>query len=201
MIAKLKGEIDSVAADHAVIEVGGVGYLVFCPGPTLEELRPGAPATLLIETHVRDDHIHLYGFSDSLERDWFRLLQTVQGVGARVALGILSALGAATLAQAIAVQDKALMTQAPGVGAKLGARIVAELKDKVPSLIEVFGSAADGAAATLTGTAAADAVSALVNLGYRRADAFSAVTAAAREAGSGAAVETLIRGSLHELAQ
>ncbi|HJN04269.1 MAG TPA: Holliday junction branch migration protein RuvA [Alphaproteobacteria bacterium] len=201
MIAKLKGEIDSVAADHAVIEVGGVGYLVFCPGPTLEELRPGAPATLLIETHVREDHIHLYGFSDSLERDWFRLLQTVQGVGARVALGILSALGAATLAQAIAVQDKALMTQAPGVGAKLGARIVAELKDKVPSLIEVFGSAADGAAATLTGTAAADAVSALVNLGYRRADAFSAVTAAAREAGSGAAVETLIRGSLHELAQ
>ena len=201
MIAKLKGEIDSVAADHAVIEVGGVGSLVFCPGPTLEELRPGAPATLLIETHVREDHIHLCGFSDSLERDWFRLLQTVQGVGARVALGILSALGAATLAQAIAVQDKALMTQAPGVGAKLGARIVAELKDKVPSLIEVFGSAADGAAAALTGTAAADAVSALVNLGYRRADAFSAVTAAAREAGSGAAVETLIRGSLHELAQ
>ena len=199
MIAKLKGEIDSVAADHAVIEVGGVGYLVFCPGPTLEELRPGAPATLLIETHVREDHIHLYGFSDSLERDWFRLLQTVQGVGARVALGILSALGAATLAQAIAVQDKALMTQAPGVGAKLGARIVAELKDKVPSLIEVFGSAADGAAAALTGTAAADAVSALVNLGYGASEAMTAVAQCADRMGDGVGVEELIRAGLAEL--
>ncbi len=203
MIAKLKGQVDSVGASHVVLDVGGVGYLVFCPLPTIAELpAPGATATLLIDTHVREDHIHLYGFADTLERDWFRLLQTVQGVGARVALGILSALGPAQLAQAIAAQDKAPLTKASGVGGKLGARIVAELRDKVPALVEVLSAAgaADGVRTGLLGPMAEDAVSALVNLGYGRVDAFGAVSAAAQALGDNARVETLIRSSLRELA-
>lgn len=200
MIAKLKGRIDSVGAGQVVIDVGGVGYLVFCPAPTIADLpAPGGAATLLIDTHVREDHIHLYGFADSLERDWFRLLQTVQGVGARVALGILSALGPAQIAQAVAAQDKAPLTKASGVGAKLGARIVAELRDKFPALAAVQPAAGDGGRAGVMGPAAEDAVSALVNLGYGRADAFGAVSAAARSHGDNARVEALIRSGLREL--
>lgn len=208
MIAKLKGVVDSVGSDRAVLDVNGVGYLVFCPAGTLRDLPPpGGATTLLIDTHVREDHIHLYGFSDSLERDWFRLLQTVQGVGARVAIAILSVIGPAQLAEAIAAQDKAPVTQAPGVGAKLAQRIVAELKDKVPSLIEVLSSGApDGADGTrtargLVSDAAADAVSALVNLGYRRVEAFTAVAAVARDQAGDLEVEALIRSALRELAQ
>ncbi len=204
MIAKLRGTVDSLAEDHVVLDVAGVGYFVFCPSRTLAELAgPGGQATLLIETHMREDHIHLYGFADPLDRDWFRLLQTVQGVGARVALAILSVLGASALAEGIAAQDKSSLTQAPGVGAKLAARIVAELKDKVPSLAALLsaGSAVERAGASLLGTTAQDAVSALVNLGYRRAEAYSAVAAAAREHGPGSAVEDLIRTGLKELAE
>ncbi len=204
MIAKLKGLVDSIGGNEVVIDCGGVGYLVFCPARTLEQLSaPGSPATLLIETHIREDHIHLYGFSDSQERDWFRLLQTVQGVGAKVAIGILSVLGPNQLAQAVAAQDKAAVSQAPGVGPKLAARMVLELRDKVPALIEVF--AADGKsgrdAAPVEAGATEDAVSALVNLGYRRVDAYGAVATAARDAGSDVEVEALIRIGLKELAQ
>lgn len=203
MIAKLRGTVDSLAEDHVVLDVGGVGYLVYCPSRTLAELAgPGGQATLLIETHMREDHIHLYGFADPLDRDWFRLLQTVQGVGARVALAILSVLGAGAMAEAIAAQDKAPLTQAPGVGAKLATRIVAELKDKVPSLAALLsaGSAVERAGAALLGATAQDAVSALVNLGYRRAEAFGAVAAAAREHGPNISLEDLIRTGLKELA-
>ncbi len=208
MIAKLKGVVDSVGPDRVVLDVNGVGYLIFCPARTLSDLPPpGGAATLLIDTHVREDHIHLYGFSDSLEREWFRLLQTVQGVGARVAIGILSVLGPAQLAEAIAAQDKAVITQAPGVGAKVGQRIVTELKDKVPSLIEVLTAGAPHdadqtrTARGLMSDAAADAVSALVNLGYRRVEAFTAVAAVARGEDGDLQVEALIRSALRELAQ
>ena len=208
MIAKLKGVVDSVGSDRAVLDVNGVGYLLFCPAGTLRDLPPpGGAATLLVDTHVREDHIHLYGFSDSLERDWFRLLQTVQGVGARVAIAILSVIGPAQLAEAIAAQDKAPVTQAPGVGAKLAQRIVAELKDKVPALIA--GLSADAPAGTdgirtaraLVSDAAVDAVSALVNLGYRRVEAFTAVAAVALDEPGDLEVEVLIRSALRELAQ
>ena len=204
MIAKLRGAVDSLAEDHVVLDVGGVGYLVYCPARTLAELPgPGAQAVLMIDTHVREDHIHLYGFADPLDRDWFRLLQTVQGVGARVALGILSVLGPCSLAEAVAAQDKAPLIQAPGVGAKLAARIVAELKDKVPSLVALLsaGSPVERAGAALLGASAEDAVSALVNLGYRRAEAYGAVASAARNRGPGTTVEELIRTGLKELAQ
>jgi len=208
MIAKLKGIVDSVGDGHVVIDVNGVGYLAFCPARTLRDLPPrGGAATLLIDTHVREDHIHLYGFSDSLERDWFRLLQSVQGVGAKVAIAILSVLGPAQLAEAVAAQDKAPVTEAPGVGEKLAQRIVSELKDKVPSLVEVLsaGAPAEGGdtatARGLMSDAAADAVSALVNLGYRRVEAFTAVAAVAKNKKDNPDVQALIRGALRELAQ
>ncbi len=132
MIAKLTGLIDSTDGEGAVLDVGGVGYLVFCSARTLARLPArGMPASLLIETHVREDHIHLYGFADAGERDWFRLLTTVQGVGARLALAVLSVLGPDDLARAIAAADRASLARAPGVGPKLAGRIAAELKDKV----------------------------------------------------------------------
>src|SRR4029077_13539959 len=166
----------------AVIDVGGVGYLAFCSTRTLGLLSPpGGPARLLIETHVREDHIHLYGFIDIAERDWFRLLTTVQGVGARLALAILSAVAPEALTLAILAQDKAALARAEGVGPKLAARIVNELRDKVGGLAAAapLPSAGTGAPLAEQG-AAADAVSALVNLGYRRAEAFGAVAAAVR---------------------
>jgi Holliday junction DNA helicase RuvA len=203
MIAKLAGILDSVAPDGAVIDVGGVGYLAFCSTRTLAGLPPpGGAARLLVETHVREDHIHLYGFIDAAERDWFRLLTTVQGVGARLALAILSAVPPETLTLAILAQDKAALARADGVGPKLAARIVNELRDKVGGL--AIAAQAVPAAASLPAAeagAAADAVSALVNLGYRRAEAFGAVAAASRRLGEGAAIDTLIRAGLQELAQ
>jgi holliday junction DNA helicase RuvA len=197
MIAKLTGLVDSTSGEGAVIDVNGVGYLVFCSARTLARLpAKGIPAALLIETHVREDHIHLYGFADAGERDWFRLLTTVQGVGAKLALALLGVQGPEDLARAIAAQDKASLTRAPGVGPKLAGRIVSELKDKVS------GIALGPAAATLPdGGAEADAVSALVNLGYRRAEAFAAIAAALHRLGSGAAVDALIRAGLKELSQ
>lgn len=207
MIAKLRGVVDAIGEAHAVIDVNGIGYLVFCGARTLRDLpAPGSPVTLLIDTHVREDHIHLYGFSESLEREWFRLLLTVQGVGAKVSLAILSALTPAALAEAVTAQDKAPVTRANGVGPKLAQRVVLELKDKMPALLDIVSAGSPAGAAPARGTAgllsgvAADAVSALVNLGYARVDAFAAV-AAVNKAKAGQGVQDLIRGALRELAQ
>jgi holliday junction DNA helicase RuvA len=202
MIAKLTGILDHIGPDGAVVDVGGVGYLCFCSTRSLGQLPPpGGAARLLIETHVREDHIHLYGFIDAAERDWFRLLTTVQGVGARLALAILSAVGPNDLTLAIVSQDKATLARADGVGPKLAARIVNELRDKVGGLaLAATNSAAPAAAVTDAGPTG-DAVSALVNLGYRRAEAFGAVAAATRRLGDGAQVDALIRAGLQELAQ
>jgi len=203
MIAKLAGILDQVSADAAIVDVGGVGYLVFCSTRTLGRLPPpGAPVKLLVETHVREDHIHLYGFADAAERDWFRLLTTVQGVGARLALSVLSALGPEQLGLAIVAQDRGLLAQADGVGPRLAARIVNELRDKAGSLALAPSAVmtAPAAGARPGEDAAADAVSALVNLGYRRAEAYGAVAAAAQRLGAAAAPEALIRAGLQELA-
>jgi holliday junction DNA helicase RuvA len=197
MIAKLTGLVDSATGEGAVINVNGVGYLVFCSPRTLARLpAKGAPASLLIETHVREDHIHLYGFADLAERDWFRLLTTVQGVGAKLALAVLGVLGPDDLARSIAAGDKASLSRAPGVGPKLAGRIAAELKDKVGSI--AIGPAL---AALPEQGAEADAVSALVNLGYRRAEAYQAVATATRRLGVEAPVDQLIRAGLQELSQ
>ena len=201
MIAKLAGLVDQVGSDSAVIDVGGVGYLAFCSTRTIGNLPPaGAPVTLLIETHVREDHIHLYGFGDPAECDWFRRLTTVQGVGARLALAILSVISPEELGLAILAQDKVALTRADGVGPRLATRIVNELRDKLDSI------AAAVSPTTLIGPTRdqesgpnADAVSALVNLGYRRAEAFGAVTTAARRLGGAADAAELIRGGLQEL--
>jgi len=197
MIAKLTGLLDSAGGDSAVVDVGGVGYLVFCSSRTLGRLpTKGGPVSLLVETHVREDHIHLYGFADVAEREWFRLLTTVQGVGARLGLAILGALSTDDLARAIASADKVSLSRASGVGPKLALRIAVELKDKV-------GALALGPASAILpeSRAAADAVSALVNLGYRRAEAFDAVATATRRLGGAAAVDALIRAGLQELSQ
>ena len=203
MIGKLTGLVDSSGEDWVILDVGGVGYLLFCSGRTLARLgAAGEPARLWVETHVREDHIHLYGFVDQAERDWYRLLSTVQGVGARMALAILSVLPPEDLVRAIASQDKAALTRANGVGPKLGQRIVTELKDKVGA-IEWGGDRIVLAEAGLPEGAPRqppdDAVSALVNLGYRRTEAFGAVAKAARELGPEATLEGLIREGLKDL--
>jgi holliday junction DNA helicase RuvA len=201
MIAKLSGVVDQVGPEAVVIDVNGVGYLAFCSTRTIDRLPPaGSTARLLIETHVREDHIHLYGFFDAAERDWFRRLTMVQGVGARLALAILSALAPEQLGLAILAQDRVALARAEGVGPKLAARIVNELRDKIA------GNAAVAAmpSAIIVPEAAgpvADAVSALVNLGYRRAEAFGAVAVAARRLGGAAEAAELIRAGLQELAQ
>ena len=202
MIASLAGLLDQVAADGAVVDVNGVGYLAFCSTRTLGRLPPaGTPVRLLIETHVREDHIHLYGFVDAAERDWFRLLTTVQGVGARLALAVLSVMGPEELGLAILAQDRASLARAEGVGPRLAARIVNELRDKVGGLA-VTPATAEAAPANGGATGpASDALSALVNLGYRRSEAFAAVAAASRRLGDGAATDALIRAGLQELAQ
>jgi Holliday junction DNA helicase RuvA len=202
MIAKLSGILDHIGPEGAVIDVGGVGYLCFCSNRTFGRLpQSGGAASLLIETHVREDHIHLYGFIDAAERDWFRLLTTVQGVGARVALAILSAVAPGDLTLAIVAQDRAMLARADGVGPKLAARIVNELRDKVGGLALAATNAAAPAPATNEPGVTGDAVSALVNLGYRRAEAFGAVAAASRRLGGDAKVDALIRAGLQELAQ
>ncbi len=203
MIAKLKGVLDSLGPDWAVLDVGGVGYLVFASRRTLAALpRIGEPAALVIETHVREDHIHLYGFASARERDMFRLLTAVSGVGAKVALAILSVLDADTLETAIAAGDKAAVARAQGVGPKLAQRIVSELRDKVagvafrPPGASLPGTATGG---TSEGGAAEDAVSALVHLGYGRAEAFTAVMRAAGTLAPESPVADLIRAGLKEL--
>lgn len=203
MIAKLTGRLDFVGRDHVVIDVGGVGYLVRCPARTLAALpAAGETVSISVETLVREDAIDLYGFVDPAERDWFRLLMTVQGVGAKVALALLSALNAADLAAAIAAEDKTMLTRADGVGPKLATRLAMELKDKVGTMTlgRALASAPVAAAAALGGdAAAADAVSALVNLGYRRPEAAGAVERAMKKLGKGARVEALIPAGLKEL--
>ena len=200
MIGKLTGTVDAQGPDTVILDVGGVGYLVHCSTRTLAGLpRAGERASLAIETHVREDMIRLYGFTSDLERDWFRLLQGVQGVGAKVALGILGTLATGELAGAIAGGDRTAVSRAPGVGPKLAARIVAELKDKGPE-----GSTADlglpgqSASASLPRNVE-DAVSALMNLGYARPQAAAAVGAAMKELGEEAATAALIRSGLKHL--
>ena len=204
MIAKLKGIIDSLGDDQLVIDVNGVGYLVFCSSRTLGRLVVGEAAVLEIETHVREDHIHLYGFSDAAERQWFRILTTVQGVGARVGLGLLSVLSGEEMMQAIAAGDKTAITRANGVGPKLATRIVTELKDKVGALAlgaaALTGDAKAGPVGVQTSAAVSDATSALVNLGYNPGQALASVSRLASEMGEDASVEALIRGGLKDLA-
>lgn len=204
MIGKLKGVVDSYAEDHVILDVHGVGYLVQCSTRTLQKLpRPGEAASLAIETQVREDAIRLFGFLSDSERDWFRLLQSVQGVGSKVALAILGLFSPSELTNAIAMQDKVAVSRTSGVGPKLAARIVAELKDKAP----VFGSV-DPALVRLSGEdevksapkAVQDAISALVNLGYQRPQAAAAVAASVNALGEDAETAALIRRGLKELA-
>jgi Holliday junction DNA helicase RuvA len=201
MIGKLTGQVDSIAGDHAIVDVGGVGYVVFASGKTLSRLGSrGSDVSLLIETHVREDAISLYGFADPTERDWFRALLNVQGVGARVALSILSVLAPDELARAVAAQDKAAVARANGVGPKLAQRVVSEMKDKVGGISLGSSDPAAGAAPAADGPMN-DAVSALVNLGYRRAEAYGAVTRVMQKQGANAALNDLIVHGLKELAQ
>jgi len=205
MIGKLSGIVDSYGEDWVILDVHGVGYQVYCSTRTLSTLpQTGEAARLAIETYVREDMIRLYGFATDLERDWFRLLQTVQGVGARVALSVLGTMPPSELATAIALSDKAALARAPGVGKKVAERLVTELRDKAPAY-----SSADPALIHLQGDLAekraprpvADAVSALVNLGYAQVQASAAVANAARAAGEDATTEELIRRGLKELAR
>ncbi|WP_425417226.1 Holliday junction branch migration protein RuvA [Oricola indica] len=204
MIGKLKGTVDEVGEDHAIIDVHGVGYVAFCPMRTLSGLREGEAAVLHIETYVREDMIRLYGFATHLEREWFRLLQSVQGVGAKVALAVLSTLSPSDLANAIALQDKAMVARAPGIGPKVAQRIVSELKNKAPA----FAGDASGTIGLkqelgegVASGPVSDAVSALSNLGYSRDQAANAVAVAMKEAGDGADSAKLIRLGLKELSK
>jgi holliday junction DNA helicase RuvA len=200
MIAQLTGRVDALSDGTCVIDVGGVGYLVQASSRTLSAL-PQAPeqAKVLIETHVREDAILLYGFADSAERDWFRLLTTVQGVGGRVALAILSALAPRDLVGAIAAGDKASLTRAAGVGPRLAVRLLTELRDKVGAMPTSTG--ASYTAPIVPQTQAGDALSALINLGYRRIEAQQTVSRVADRLGEAATLDVLIRDSLKELAQ
>jgi Holliday junction DNA helicase RuvA len=205
MIGKLKGVIDSYGEDYVILDVNGVGYQVHCPARVLQALpAPGEAATLSIETYVREDQIKLFGFASDAEREWFRLLQTVQGVGAKVALSVLGTLRVSELATAVAMRDKALVARTPGVGPKVAERIVTELKDKAPAFAHIEPCVAHLAGAVDEKRAprpVMDAVSALVNLGYGQPQAAAAIAAAARSAGEGADTATLIRQGLKELAK
>jgi Holliday junction DNA helicase RuvA len=208
MIGQLKGKVDAIGEAHAIIDVGGVGYEVQLSARTLRNLKMGEAVTLTIDTHVREDAIRLYGFQSEVERSWFRTLQNVQGVGAKVGLGVLGVLSTQDLANAIALGNWAAVEQAPGVGKKLAQRIVAELKDKAPAL-SVAGlnvpaggvGGVDAGDAPVAGLAAAEAISALTNLGYNPAQASAAVAAAMKELGTDADTAKLIRRGLKELAR
>lgn len=205
MIGKLTGVMDEYGEDHVLVDVNGVGYLVYCSARTLTALPPkGERASLFIETHVREDMIRLFGFASVAEREWFRLVLTVQGVGVKVALALLSTLKPGELASAIALSDKAAIGRTPGVGPKLAQRLITELKDKAPAM-----SGIDPLAARLAGpaseaampSAVTDAVSALINLGYAQPQAAAAVAAALKTAGSEAHAALLIKLGLKELAR
>jgi holliday junction DNA helicase RuvA len=203
MIGKLKGVLEAYGEDFVIVDVQGVGYEVYCSARTLQALPPaGEAVTLAIETHVREDQIRLFGFLSDLDREWFRLLRTVQGVGTKVALSILGTLQPGELASAIALRDKAMIARAPGVGPKVAERVVTELKDRAPAYAN-----ADPAIIRLSGDVdekrapqpVSDAVSALVNLGYGRPQAAAAIAAATRTAGESADARQLIRLGLKEL--
>jgi len=196
MIGKLTGIVDSISEDHAILDVGGVGYLVQCPSSTLSKLAAGAHASLMIETKVSEDAIRLYGFHSAEEREWFRLLQTVQNVGARVALNVLSALSPRELERALALSDKAMIGKAQGVGPKLALRIATELKDKAPAMM-LRGHDGEGVVVAMAPRGPeADAVAALVKLGYSQGQAAEMVARAANDLGHAAPVDALIRESL-----
>jgi Holliday junction DNA helicase RuvA len=198
VIARLRGLLDSIAADHAVIDVGGIGYLVFASTRSLAALGAiGEEIVLHTVMLVSQDDIRLIGFSTAEERDWFRLLTSVQGVGTRVGLGILSALSSAELVRAVAAGDHAMIARAQGVGPKLAQRIVNELKDKIGSV----ALGAESMSAPVPGSAAADAVSALLNLGFRPAEASAAVGKAEAELGPGAGLDALVRAALKKAAR
>jgi Holliday junction DNA helicase RuvA len=196
MIGKLTGTVDSINDEGVILDVGGVGYLVQCPASTLSRLSVGAPASLLIEMKVSEDSIRLYGFSGTEEREWFRLLQTVQSVGSKVALAVLSTLSPRDLQRALALGDKAMIGRAPGVGPKLALRIATELKDKAPSMM--LGHEEAGAVAITHAARGpeADAVSALIHLGYSDARAAEAVARAAQALGEHTEASALIREAL-----
>ena len=201
MIGKLSGIVDSVAEDHAIIDVHGVGYLVNAPSSTLGRLQAGASISLTIETKVGEDAIRLYGFVTSEERDWFRMLLAVQNVGARVALNVLSALSSRELERAIALGDKAAVGRAQGVGPKLATRIVTELKDKAPAMmLRGHEEQGDRVAMLARRGPEADALAALLKLGYSQSHAAEAIARAVQELGSGAALDALIRESLRSMA-
>jgi Holliday junction DNA helicase RuvA len=207
MIGKLKGKVDAVGESHLVIDVHGVGYEVQASARTLRNLKAGDEIALTIDTPVREDAIRLFGFQSELERSWFRTLQTIQGVGAKVALSVLGVLSPHDLASAVALGNWAAVEEAPGVGKKLAQRIVAELKDKTPTLsIAGFNQHAgrrpdEGLASSASGMAAAEAISALTNLGYNPGQANAAVALASRELGDVAETAALIKRSLKELAR
>ena len=205
MIGKLTGIVDSYGTDSVILDVNGVGYLVNCSAKTLQELPArGSAAALFIETQVRDDQIRLIGFISEVDREWFRLLLTVQGVGSKVALSVLGTLNASELASAVALQDKAMIARSPGVGPKVAARIAAELRDRAPGITGVDMGVIrlqSELGAKLAPKPASDAVSALVNLGYGQMQASAAIAAAMREAGEGAETARLIRLGLKDLAR
>lgn len=200
MIGKLTGVIDRIESGYVLLDVNGVGYIAFASARTLSRIgSKGDKTSLLIETHVREDHIHLYGFCDALEQQWFNTLTKVQGVGAKVGLAILSAASPNDLALAIAAQDKAVFSRADGVGPKLATRIVTELKDKAGAIELSAGSftpSANVKQAMIDNDNMAEALSALVNLGYGRSEAMIALSGAAKDAD----IQTMIKHGLRELA-
>lgn len=207
MIGKLRGKVDAIGESHLILDVNGVGYEVQASARTLRNLKIGDEVALTIDTHVREDAIRLFGFSSEVERTWFRTLQNVQGVGAKVGLGVLGVLSPGELANAIALGQWQAVEQAPGVGKKLAQRIVMELKDKAPGLSVAGLNAPVGASggsvpvAARSDTASAEAISALMNLGYNPAQANAAVAVAAQELGPDADTAKLIRRGLKELAR
>lgn len=201
MIGKLSGTVDSIQDDAVILDVGGVGYLVQCPSSTLSRLAIGAHASLMIEMKVSDDAIRLYGFAGAEEREWFRLLQTVQNVGARVALSVLSTLSSRDLQRALALSDKAMIGRAPGVGPKLALRITTELKDKAPAMMLRGDGEPHIVAIAAPRGPAADAVMALVKLGYSEGQAAEAVSRAANDLGDNAETGALLREALRGMAR
>ncbi len=206
MIGKLRGKVDAIGESHLIVDVGGVGYEVQASARTLRNLKVGEEVSLTIDTHVREDAIRLFGFSSEVERSWFRTLQGIQGVGAKVALSLLGTMAPQDLANAIALGQWQHVEQAPGIGKKLAQRIVLELKDKAPGLtVAGIGGTVDmaaaGGAGSVEANAAAEAISALTNLGYQPAQASAAVAAAMKELGAEADTAKLIRRGLRELAR
>jgi holliday junction DNA helicase RuvA len=199
MIGKLTGIIDSVGEDHVLIDVGGVGYIVFCPASTLSKLAAGVHASLMTEMRVSEDAIRLYGFFTVEEREWFRLLQTVQGVGAKVALALLTTLTPRDLERALALSDKAMVGRAQGVGPKLALRIVTELKDKAPKMMLHASLPQSLGAVPVAPTVQSDAVAALLKLGYSESTAATAIARAAQNLDDGASLDALIRDALQNM--